>query len=220
MQRWDLPSFDASPEGTALPSVDEVQNIRAKAHQEGFARGLQDGLAEGRVQGVELGRQEGLEVGRAEGHEAGYQQGYDAGVADVQRHLEGLRQVLSTLTELPDDIEVELTSWVYETALRLSGQQSMDRGVFAAAVQEALMRLPRPGEQLFVRISPADQVMWSRLIQENHSFHAVLQEDPELTSGQAYVDVGGTTLDVGASARRALVQSALGLLPSGSNPSQ
>ena len=49
MQRWDLPSFDASPEGTALPSVDEVQNIHAKAHQEGFARGLQDGLAEGRA---------------------------------------------------------------------------------------------------------------------------------------------------------------------------
>ena len=222
MLRWDLPSFDAvaqspasgRPEipSPALPTVDEIQNIRAKAHQEGFARGLQEGLAEGRAQGVELGKLEGLELGRTDGFQAGYQQGYQTGSTDLENQLASLRQVLATLSDLPGEIESALTAWVYDTAVRISGQLELDRSMFAAAVQEALMRLPRPGEQLFVRVSPQDMGMWNRLLDESLSFQAVLQPDPELQAGHAYVEVAGTHLDVGQKARRALVKSALGLL--------
>jgi flagellar assembly protein FliH len=219
MKRWDLPSFDAAPETATSPNLDEVQNIRAKAHQEGFARGLQDGIAEGRAQGIELGRQEGLELGRQEGFQAGHQQGYESGVAEVQQHLSSLSKVLSTLNDLPQDIESALTDWVFETAVRLSGQATLDRAVFAAAVQEALMRLPRPGEQMFVRVGPSEVPIWTRLI-EDQAFHAVLQVDPELQPGQAYVEVAGTVLDLSEQARRALVKNALGLLDSSSAPSR
>jgi flagellar assembly protein FliH len=218
MQNWDLPSFDATPQEATVPTVDAMQNIHAKAHQEGFARGLQEGVVEGQKQGLELGHQEGLELGRKQGFEAGYQQGYDSGLNDLKNHLQGLRSVLNTLSELPHDIESALTSWVYETALRLSGQSSLDRNSFASAVQEALMRLPRPGEQLFVRVSPADMVAWSQLATESSSFVSVLQPDPELQAGQAFVEIGGTTLDLGVHARRALVKSALGLLETESAP--
>ena len=222
MLRWDLPSFDAVTEtpasqlsevaAPALPTVDEIQNIRAKAHQEGFARGLQEGLAEGRAQGVELGRQDGLELGRTDGFQSGYQQGYQSGATDLEHQLASLRQVLATLSDLPSEIESALTAWVYEAAVRISGQLELDRSMFAAAVQEALMRLPRPGEQLFVRVSPQDMSMWNRLLDDSLSFQAVLQPDPELQAGHAYVEVAGTHLDVGEKARRALVRSALGLL--------
>lgn len=222
MLRWDLPSFDVvadSPPAArvdvsspALPTVDEIQDINAKAHQEGFARGLQAGIVEGREQGVALGKQEGLELGRSDGFQSGYQQGYQSGVTDIDHLLSSLREVLKTLSDLPNEIESALTSWVYETALRIAGQAELDRSVFAAAVQEALMRLPRPGEHLFVRVSPQDMTMWSRLLDDSISFQAVLQSDPELLAGHAYVEVAGTHLDVGGQARRALVKSALGLL--------
>lgn len=224
MLRWDLPSFDAvsstdvpgsrvdMPAAPVLPTVDEIQSIRAKAHQEGFSRGLQEGLAEGRAQGHELGKQEGFEQGRSEGFQSGYQQGYQGGALDLEQQLKSLREVLGTLSDLPDEIESALTSWVYETAVRLAGRVELDRSIFAAAVQEALMRLPRPGEHLFVRVSPQDMAMWSRLVDDSLSFKAVLQPDPELLAGHAYVEVGGTHLDVGEQARRALVKSALGLL--------
>lgn len=223
MLRWDLPSFDSVTSEASgarvdvqvtptLPTVDEIQSIRAKAHQEGFSRGLQEGLVEGRTQGQALGKQEGFEQGRSEGFQSGYQQGYQGGASDIDQHINSLREVLRTLSDLPSEIESALTSWVYETAVRLSGRVELDRSVFAAAVQEAVMRLPRPGEHMFVRVSPQDMTMWSHLVDDSLSYQAVLQPDPELPAGHAYVEVGGTHLDVGEKARQALVKSALGLL--------
>jgi len=222
MQRWDLPSFDDthSTGASTLPTVEEIQNIQAKANQEGFARGLQEGLAEGRAQGFELGKQEGVEQGHSEGFQTGYQQGYQSGSSDLERHLEGLSKVLQTLSDLPDEIEFVLTEWVYETALRLTGQSVLDREVFVSAVQEALMRLPRPSETLLIRFSPDDASMWARLADQSQPFHTALQPDPKLAAGEAYVDIAGTHLDVGAEARRALVKSALGLLEASDENSQ
>jgi polyisoprenoid-binding protein YceI len=44
-------------------------------------------------------------------------------------------------------------------------------------------------------------------------FQALVRADADLSKGFAYVQVDGTRLDVGHSARDALVRSALGLLP-------
>jgi flagellar assembly protein FliH len=216
MQPWDLPSFDSIKAGDvpALPTVDELQNIRAKAHQEGFARGLQDGVEEGRTQGFTLGKQEGIEAGRSDGFQAGYQQGYQQGANDVQQHLNSLRSVLETLHDFPKEIEQELISWVYDTALKLSGQAHMDRQAFVAAVHEALMRLPRPGEQLMIRIHAQDMPVWKALTDGVFACETILHSDPELQPGQAHVEVAGVHLDVSVEARRALVKSALGLLGS------
>jgi flagellar assembly protein FliH len=221
MQRWELPSFDHvnSADQPALPSVDELQNMRAKAHQDAFARGLQEGLTEGRSQGFELGKQEGFESGRTEGFQTGFQQGYQSGSTAVEHHRNSLQQVLETLRDLPEVIQDSLSAWVYESALRLSGKASMDRSVFTAAVQEALMRLPRPGEQLLIRTCPQDVAAWTSLTEGAFATQTIVQPDPELQSGQAYVEVAGVRLDVSEQARKALVQSALGLMPTRSDDS-
>ena len=206
MDRWTPPSFDADPapvaantnassgvkvSGLTLPTVDEIQAIRAKAYQEAFTRGMQEGLVEGRLQAESLGRDEGLEKGR-----------------------QSLKQVLQRLSGLPDAFQTALPEWVYETALRLAGKEQMDRSVFVAAVQEALLRLPRPGQSLTVGVPQAELEAWEKLLQDpDMPFTAVVRADPELSAGYAYVQVEGTRLDVGTKAREALVRSALGLLP-------
>jgi flagellar biosynthesis/type III secretory pathway protein FliH len=101
MDRWTPPSFDAeptpaaingkystssqSPAGLTLPTIDEIQSIRAKAYQEAFARGLQEGLIEGRNQAASLGREEGLEKGRQEGFQTVYQQCYHSVAQDIEQ---------------------------------------------------------------------------------------------------------------------------------------
>jgi flagellar assembly protein FliH len=230
MDRWTPPSFDAEPatqaaslkfsatakpvSGITLPTIDEIQEIRAKAYQEAFTRGLQDGLIEGRNQASALGREEGLEIGRQEGFQTGYQQGYQSGSQDIEQLAQSLKQVLQRLAGLPDTFQTVLPEWVYETALRLAGKEHMDRSVFVAAVQEALLRLPRPGQSLTVGVPAAELEAWEKLLQDpDMPFTAVVRADPELTAGYAYVQVEGTRLDVGSRARDALVRSALGLLP-------
>jgi flagellar assembly protein FliH len=231
MNRWSPPSFDGEPATTehtlgqssvrhldealmVLPSVNEVDAIRGKAYQDAYARGLQEGLTEGHAQGAAKGREEGIEQGRTEGFQLGYQQGYQSGIKDIEHMSKEMQRVMNELQSLPQAFQTALPEWVYETALRLAGKEQMDRSVFVAAVQEALMRLPRPGENLVVGVPPAELEAWQSLLSHSDMpFQSLVRPDAELSKGFAYVLVDGTRLDVGISARDALVRSALGLLP-------
>ena len=231
MNRWSPPSFDGDQAATdiasgrefsrlaedgsiALPSVNEVDAIRGKAYQDAYARGLQEGLTEGQAQGAAKGREEGIEQGRTEGFQLGYQQGYQSGIKDIEHMSAEMQRVMAQLQSLPQAFQTALPEWVYETALRLAGKEQMDRSVFVAAVQEALMRLPRPGENLIVGVPPAELEAWQSLLSHpDMPFQSLVRPDADLSKGFAYVLVDGTRLDVGISARDALVRSALGLLP-------
>ena len=231
MNRWSPPSFDGEPATTehslshtsvrqmdeatlVFPSVNEVDAIRGKAYQDAYARGLQEGLTEGHAQGAAKGREEGIEQGRTEGFQVGYQQGYQSGIKDIEHMSKEMQRVMAELQSLPQAFQSALPEWVYETALRLAGKEQMDRSVFVAAVQEALMRLPRPGENLIVGVPPAELEAWQSLLSHpDMPFQSLVRADAELSKGFAYVLVDGTRLDVGVSARDALVRSALGLLP-------
>jgi flagellar assembly protein FliH len=235
MRTWKPPSFDAplppladllgypdeaplavneEPAKSSKLAEGELQALRARSHQEGFVRGLQEGLQEGRAQGEALGREEGLKLGIAEGRG----QGFEQGLAEARESLAGLSKalesVLSMLDDLPRQLEPALIEWVYQTAVRLSGQPAMAREPFVQAVQEALMRLPHPGETLFLRISQSDLALWQQLPDQLPAGMAVtVLDDPHLAQGHAYLEVAGTRVDIGAAARDALVRSALGLLP-------
>jgi flagellar assembly protein FliH len=229
MDRWTPPSFDAEPaqvaastrtagdvkvSGITLPTIDEMQAIRAKAYQEAFTRGMQEGLLEGKQQASALGHEEGFEKGRQEGFLSGFQQGYQSGAQEIEQLGQSLKQVLQRLESLPDAFQNALPEWVYETSLRLAGKEQMDRSVFVAAVQEALLRLPRPGQTLTVGVPQSELEAWQNLLSgSDMPFTAVVRVDSELNPGYAYVQVEGTRLDVGSRAREALVRSALGLLP-------
>ena len=228
---WSPPSFDGdhapsditkgrefsrlTQDGVmVLPSVNEVDAIRGKAYQDAYARGLQEGLSEGQAQGTAKGREEGIEQGRTEGFQLGYQQGYQSGIKDIEHMSKEMQRVMAELQSLPQAFQTALPEWVYETALRLAGKEQMDRSVFVAAVQVALMRLPRPGENLIVGVPPAELEAWQSLLSNpDMPFQSLVRPDADLSKGFAYVLVDGTRLDVGISARDALVRSALGLLP-------
>lgn len=234
MQAWKPPSFDEplpplpqaldfadaalstlAPRTTsALPTEAEVQALRSRAHQEGFVRGLQEGLQEGRLQGEAVGREEGLRAGLEQGRAEGFEEGLAASRNRIAELSAALAASLEALEKLPHSLEPALTDWVYQTAVRLAGQPALAREPFIQAVQEALMRLPHPGETLFLRIAQADLQLWNQLQQQVPASMAVsLLEDPHLAPGHAYLEVAGTRVDVGAAARDALVRSALGLLP-------
>jgi len=228
LNRWNPPSFD--PPSASSPSlaqvagapatVQQLQGIQAKAHQESFARGLQEGLEEGRAQGMALGRQEGYEVGHAEGLHAGFQKSYQQGAEQVQRLTQSLEGLLGQLTQLGQAIEPELTRLAYETALRLSGQTHLDLAPFTQAVKEALSQLPSSGEQVVLRVPIEEAQTWQQLSQQASAGIAFkLVPDAAVVPGQAFVEWCGTRADVGAQARQALVRSALGLLNPSPEPS-
>ena len=100
----------------------------------------------------------------------------------------------------------------YEVALRISGKEEIERGPFVAAIQEALMRLPRPGETLHLRISEADSIIWKRIVEDpGLPFSCSLLLDADVPSGHAYAELDHARIDVGFEARKAIARSLLGL---------
>jgi flagellar biosynthesis/type III secretory pathway protein FliH len=100
----------------------------------------------------------------------------------------------------------------FEIASRLTANASMERAPFVAAVQEALMRLPRPGENLYLRLRAEEVESWKKIVDDpGLPFNCTILVDADVRPGHAYVEVSGARIDVGQEARLALVRHALGL---------
>lgn len=223
--KWVPPSFDLPPEAVAKtvlvevapgpiaaevsvagPTIteEEVAAIREKAYESGFAEGYKSGYAKG--------EEEGLETGTNAGAQVGYKQAYDDTKEDIDALHLALKEVLASLQGMPEAISESLNEFAYELALRISGAERLDRGPFVAAIQEALMRLPLPGENVFLRIRKEEVETWNRFVSESAlPFTCTVLLDADVPPGHAYVEIAGSRIDVGYEARKALVRSALGL---------
>lgn len=222
--KWVPPSFDSPLADTdaapveappvavvaqapaPIPEIteEEIAAIREQAYEAGFAEGFKSGYAKG--------EEEGLEAGTNAGAQVGYKQAYDDAKEDIDALHLALKELLASLQGMPDAISESLNEFAYELALRISGAETLDRGPFVAAIQEALMRLPLPGENVFLRIRKEEVETWNRFVSESAlPFTCTVLLDADVPLGHAYVEVAGARIDVGYEARKALVRSALGL---------
>lgn len=187
-----------------LPTEDEIEAIKTQAHLLGYEAGYQDGFRTGQEDGHRQGTEAGASVG--------YQQAYDDARPDIGRLTAALKDVLQTVSGIPETITGMVNEMVYEVAVRLTGSASIERAPFVAAVRDALVRLPRPGETLFLRINPDDLQIWEKLSEDpSLPFECHVLQDAEVVRGHAYVEFNGARVDVGTNARDALIRNALGL---------
>ncbi len=206
---WEIPSFDPPPppvvvDEIPMPTQEEVDAIRLAAYDEGYAFGLQQGHDEGHAKG----HQEGFDEGLVNGH----QQAYDEGREEVAALTAALESALQAIAEMPAAIEAEMAELAFTVGERLAAREGMTRGPFIAAIQEALMRLPKPGETLLLRVGAEERGSWQELVETAAlPFGVNVLEDKDVRRGQAYVELHGSRMDIGAHARRALVRLALGL---------
>lgn len=183
---------------------DEIEAIKTQAHVIGYEAGYQDGFRTGKEDGHRQGTEAGASVG--------YQQAYSDAQPEIERVTKALKDVLQTISGIPETVTGLVNEMVFEVAMRLTGNASMERGPFVAAVRDALVRLPRPGESLFLRINPIDLEVWQKLVEDpSLPFECHMLQDAEVFAGHAYVEFNGARVDIGANAREALIRNALGL---------
>ena len=207
LRSWAPPSFDPPPPPAPPPpalSQAEIDATLEQAREQGQAEGHALGLAQGLLEG----QARGLAEGRAEGHKLAFETAHQQ-LLDLTTALQG---VLTELSGLPGAMTEPLADLALLVAQRLSGSQQFERSAFMAAVQEALMHLPMPGQELLMRLGPADEALWREALERFElPFGHSLVVDPDLPAGRIFVEVGGTRMDIGPAARLALVRSALGL---------
>jgi flagellar assembly protein FliH len=210
LTKWQPPSFDPpkppkKPKAPPIqyPTVEEVEQIRATARQDAYDMGLSEGFSKGRTDGFEQGQKEGYEVG--------YQQGYTDAEAETNRLHNALNILLQAIEGMPEAIAEPMADLSYNIALRIAANEKMTRAPFVAAVQDALMRLPRPGASLFLRIRKEEREVWEKLVDDpGMPFKCSLLIDGDVQPGDAFVEIDGARINIGQSARVAIVRAALG----------
>jgi flagellar assembly protein FliH len=210
LTKWQPPSFDPpkppkKPKAPPIqyPTVEEVEQIRTTARQDAYDMGLSEGFSKGRTDGFEQGQKEGYDVG--------YQQGYTDAEGETKRLHRALDLLLQAIDGMPEAISEPMVELSYSIAMRVAANERMTRGPFVTAVQEALMRLPRPGSSLFLRIREAERIVWEKLVDDpGMPFKCTLLIDGDVQPGDAFVEIDGARINIGQSARIAIVRAALG----------
>ena len=118
----------------------------------------------GLSEGFSKGRRDGFELGQTEGFQAGYKQSYADGAAEIKRLHSALGAYLEALDGMTEAFSEPMVQLAFDIAMRISANETMTRIPFVMAIQEALMRLPRPGTSLYLRICEEEQATWKKII--------------------------------------------------------
>ena len=206
------PDAAQAPE-VVLPTVQEIEQIREAAFQEGYSEGYQQGQGQGQQQGREQGQrqgyEEGYQQGQQEGQQAGQQQAQEQAKAEIDSHLQAVQQMVQALQE-------PLHRWQHsiETALAqtlvvlcrhcLLAELSLPQPQIMAIVTQAVQALPLGQSRLRLRISAVDQAHLQALALQrllDQTQHLTIEVDAQLGGGECCIDSDDSLIDFTLSQR-------------------
>jgi len=179
-----------------MPTVDEIEAIRATARDEGYA--------------------EGLDAGQAEGHAAGYEEGLALGRAEAAEELEHLRQLATTFGDAVTQADEAISNDVLELALHLA--RGMVRTAFDVkpdlilpVVREAIDYLPNLQQPAVLMLHPEDAlIVKSGIGQDLDKSGWRIVEDDAIARGGCRVDTASNQIDAQIGSRWQRLTHALG----------
>ncbi|KQV41024.1 flagellar assembly protein FliH [Massilia sp. Root335] len=179
-----------------MPTVEEIEAIRAAARDEGYA--------------------EGLDAGQAEGHAAGYEEGLALGRAEAAEELEHLRQLATTFGDAVTQADDAISNDVLELALHLA--RGMVRTAFDVkpdlilpVVREAIDYLPNLQQPALLMLHPEDAlIVKSGIGQDLDKSGWRIVEDDGIARGGCRVDTASNQIDAQIGARWQRLTHALG----------
>lgn len=214
IQPWDLPYWRGEPPKKSQPepeeaeelevqpeplTVEEIEQIRNSAYDEGFLQGLNEGRekgeAEGQEQGLATGQQQGLAQGEEEGKklgfEAGHAEGLDQGKHEITaavNQLSSLNQILMNSIAQNDQALPDVMAQLIKTACQSILEKELQEGdsAITSKVQAALAQLPSGEANIKVYVSPADALHLEHgLVSAGREMHFDI--DDSLTAGSGRI---------------------------------
>lgn len=163
----------------------------------GFAQGMEEGKEEGYQEGARLGFDEGMRKGLSEGKQQARQQFLQA-AEPFDRITHELQQFLDEYQQRRREELLQLVEKVTRQVIRC--ELALQPTQLLALVEEALVSLPQPPEQVRVQLNPEE----CRRISEAEPEKARewgLSADPALEPGECRVITDTTEMDLGCQHR-------------------
>ena len=201
-QRWEMADFDTNKpksnaattvQGVSLPTVEELEQLREQAHQEGFA----------------TGRAEGIEAGRKAGHVLGYDQGLRDGQEAAQTanaaSLDRLNQLLIRFDQELTHADKTIANDVLQLACDLAGAMlktalPIRPELLLPLISQAITTLPAMQGKGRLHLHPLDAMMVRSHLHEDLT-HWQVVEDANVTPGGCHIDTHQGTIDASIETR-------------------
>ncbi len=161
---WDLPLVSEGNEPVeipnprvSVPTVNDIEDIQRKAHDEAHKEGLAQGIAEGQAKGYE----EGLQQGKKEGFAQGAEQGLVETREDIEQKINSFISIIelldAPLTTMDDEVERQLVTLAMSVAKHLVRRElKTDSSQVVAAIRQAVEVLPVSARNIRVFLHPED----------------------------------------------------------------
>lgn len=198
------PSTSVVDKVISMPTMAQIEEIRADAESEGFEQGKQDGLK----QGLEQGRLDGLAQGHEEGFTQGERQGYEAGMLKAEQLIEQLSSLITQFQQPLSILDAEVESEVLAMTLSLAKavvqqELKMHPEHIAATIRQGVDALPIKEQRVKLRLHPDDVALVMSLYGESqltkNDWH--LESDPSLSVGDVFIDSTRSNVDLRLSQR-------------------
>ncbi len=185
-------------------TLDDVEEIRQSAYDDGFNEGNEAGFA----QGLEKGTLEGIKQGTEQGFSTGEQQGLDEGkirTDELARQWESLiTRLHCPLEKLDDNVEYQLVNLATELAEQITRcEVEQNPKVILQALKQCVEALPVNEQKLTILLHPDDlsfvqQVYSKETCLERKWF---LQAEPTLFRGDCQIHTQTSSIDYTFNAR-------------------
>lgn len=181
------------------PTAEEIEEIRAAAHAEGFSQGQQEGHDKGYEEGLAAGHEEGLTKGLSEGTE----QGLATGEEQIQQNLAMWVALIDSVQEPVAKVEKELEKELVLLAVSLAkgvirSEVKTNEDLIFKALSEGLKALPIQEKYYHIHLNPSDiELVNNHFSPEDISkHHWDLVESAELSAGGCEIVTKTNAVDV------------------------
>ncbi len=206
--RWSLPSFDEAPHYVALEreqseaeqaeaeaadseleeleaptpfTVEELEQIREEAYNEGFATGEKDGFHSGQLKGQQEARDK-----------------LDARLLELENLMSNLMQPMHNQDAQIEDMLLMLVQQTVRSVIQR--ELTTDSSQIVHVLRSALKSLPLGAENIRIYLNPAD-FETVKALRERHEASWRLLEDDQLLPGGCRVETEHSQIDASLETR-------------------
>ena len=185
-------------------SLEEIEEIRKGAYEEGLLQGHQEGLVKGEQEGLEQGIQKGIEQGHQQGVETGLAEGRQIIEAQAIRWQALNEKLANPLYEVNEQVEKQLVELAVMLSQAVIGVEiQTNPQIILQAVKESVAALPYADSECEISLNPQDLA----LIQEQYSEQEIedkgwhLKAEPDIEIGGCIVESRTSSIDRSIQAR-------------------
>ncbi|WP_199611217.1 flagellar assembly protein FliH [Flocculibacter collagenilyticus] len=181
-----------------LPTLEEIEDIRRQAFEDGFEEGKQEGSQKGYEEGLTKGHEAGFE----QGLEQGKTEGFASGEEEVKQQVEHWSSLVEAIHKPLRDVDAAVEEQLVNLAVQLAKavidvEVQTNEQVILQALRDSISALPANQATIDIKLNPEDyETITSHFDEEQIAERKWnLSKEPTIAKGGLLVESESSSID-------------------------